>query len=1018
MAKPKLRIVGASMTTLALVASLAPMGGVAFAAEPSAAFWTAPTAAVNVDSSLMTSYGVRAGSAGADFVGISNVNYDISTTGAKASENRQIALPESEQLNGYRGAGLAIWGTSVNENANPYYANLLYSGTEGAETTGYSKATTWISNGSGSYTASAWGDTDMYSSKVGNKQDGKECYSGMEYSPDIIFGANKYGNWNNLDSGYALTNFYKIAAADRSYNPVFANNDSTNLWTQTYTINQLAAATTQVSGKTTRYDATASALAYEKSMRGNLLYIASQIDAGTVEKKTVAYLYCIGEDGTAYFFTPEASGLTTNDDTNGNASSTEGAAKDTASNPDKAQYAGNNGTIDLDYMDTLPFITNTYTNDNTTSIVMKVEDIFKANPACTVISSDSEAMKDVDVIIYNTTTAYGDSLIGTSGGKNSSGIKSAYALTKTNVESWAEKHGASDGIQIIAGDDWGTSSNQGYGTVSPTEDGMSPLLYVMRNYTTDKPARAVWAYSQVYSELYPNADASYAYWVDGVYHINTESVAAVTKYMTNQSDDVVYTADTAAYMENLFQIGLDWWNNTGSKDEAWSQFAYYNGSSRASYYDGNEASEEPTNLIGIMAPTQTWLDATPTAETDTTALSEAIDAANAEKFNTKVSADGTDVAKSVKWVTQADADAYAEAIAAVQTILDQKDVAQYVVDAAKTALDTATAAFETAMQDGLGDSAFTRLAGSNAYGTMNQIVSNTWESADTVILATFDGYWDALTASGLAGMSKAPILMTGTDELNTITANLINKLGAKNVIIAGGTSAISADVAKSVEALGVRVTRLAGATAADTAIEIYDAGASWSKTAVVATVDGYWDALAASPLAYAQSDAIFLASDYSAETGTKLNEATLAKLTSGDFDNIIIVGGISAVSGDVETQLTDAGYKGDLTRLAGATAVETSNVIANYCVEKGMTADGFGVATIDGYWDALTGAAMCGVKNTPLILVNKSDATSGVKGFLKTNGSLIAGGTVLGGTSAVPDSVVAAMDDYLGKVDE
>ncbi|MDR1183792.1 MAG: hypothetical protein LBK67_03235, partial [Coriobacteriales bacterium] len=50
----------------------------------------------------------------------------------------------------------------------------------------------------------------------------------------------------------------------------------------------------------------------------------------------------------------------------------------------------------------------------------------------------------------------------------------------------------------------------------------------------------------------------------------------------------------------------------GSYDPYWSQFAYYTGSSRASYYSGTTSSEEPADTIGIFAPSVLW-DSTPSS---------------------------------------------------------------------------------------------------------------------------------------------------------------------------------------------------------------------------------------------------------------------------------------------------------------------------------------------------------------------------------------------------------------------
>lgn len=593
MRKNVFRKAGACALSTALAATMVvlPAGGAA--AETASSFWAAPDKATTIDSKLLTTYGVRAGSAGPDFLGISNTNFDFSAISPNNQKTGQYTGYTQDELKGVTGASLALWATSVNENVNPYYANLMYNALSNGTSTA---ATTYIANPE----ESSWGDSNGETVTIPGSD--KTTISGLEYQPDIIFGANKATNWDNFD--YTKSNIGKAVANKTTgydnYNPTFANNDSTNLWTQIYTIGQLADATSKAksaTGKTTRYNSDDSALSYEKALRGNLLYIASQIDQGKAKKKTVAYLYAIDENDTGYFFVPEASSLVTGNDTGRHTTS----AQETAD----TNYAANNGTIDLDYMDTLPFITNTFKNGTKVDggIVMKVEDIWKSNPAVSVGSKQTAALKGVDTIIFNTTTK--TNLNGTSGGRNSSGINNKAALTKDLVSTWAKSHGF-NGTQVIAGDDFGTSNQQGFGTVDTTADGMSPMLYCQRNYTTDKPARAAWAFSKVYPDLYPNEDASYAYWVDKVYHINTGDVAKVVKYFTNQSDTVTYTAATEKTLEAAYQTGLNWWVNTGKDKAAWGKFAYYNGSSRASYYDSNEESEEVVNAIGIFDPSAAW----------------------------------------------------------------------------------------------------------------------------------------------------------------------------------------------------------------------------------------------------------------------------------------------------------------------------------------------------------------------------------------------------------------------------
>ena len=571
------------------------------------------------ENTYLTTSAVRAGSAGPDFLGITNANYDFTASHSKLSDSSYVNADYypfiASTVDGDKGYAkdmtgtdvynrIAIWASAaVNENPNPYYQNLVYNwivseGTTQATTTA-TLATTYHQNPG----TSSWGDSR---GTAITRADGSSTIIGMEYYPDIIYGANKTSNWGGDFSQNVggATNFKTQADKEEGYDPTFANNDSTNVWAQIYSMEQLAyTANSLTSGtaKTTRYDdsdATVSALAYEKAIKGQMLYIASKIDDKTVEKKTVAYLYAIDENGTAYFFVPTAEGLTNGDDTGKTATSTAATADD--------NYAANNSTINMGYMATLPFISNTFgAGDEAVTeveggIVMMVEDIYKSNPAVSLAEATEDGdsiMADVDVIIYNSTK--NTNLQGTSGGKNSSGVNNGARLTDTNVTEWAAKHGFKG--KVVAGDDFGTSNQQDGSMES------APILYCQRNYTADKDTRAAWAFSKVYSELYDSEYDTYGYWVDNVYHVNTDMVSTVVKAFTHATGDVAYSGSDA--IEAKADAGYDWWTTTGSTSEDWADFAYYNGSSRASYYrtDAYAAtSEEPTNTIGIFAPSALW----------------------------------------------------------------------------------------------------------------------------------------------------------------------------------------------------------------------------------------------------------------------------------------------------------------------------------------------------------------------------------------------------------------------------
>ena len=221
---------------------------------------------------------------------------------------------------------------------------------------------------------------------------------------------------------------------------------------------------------------------------------------------------------------------------------------------------------------------------------------------------------------------------------------------------------------------------------------------------------------------------------------------------------------------------------------------------------------------------------------------------------------------------------------------------------------------------------WSRLWGQGALDTMQRVVGcgdaseygNAFADGrgGTVVVATMGGYWDALTASGLAGIEDAPLLMTDASSLSSQTASELERLSPDRVVICGGDMAVSEGVEGEISDLtGAEVVRLAGTDAQDTARRVHGASDQWSKTAFVATVASFQDALSVAPYAYAEHCPIFL-------TGWdgRLSEDTLSDIEAGGFDSVYVVGGSMVVSPDVEGQLGGL-FAG---RLWGADAADTS----------------------------------------------------------------------------------------------
>ena len=222
------RRLGKGVLAVALAGAMAVVGAVPAFAATRTPFGNASAAADDQFNNLLKTYGVRAGSAGPDYLGVTNTNFDFTS----GRHDQETQYDQYRNLNTDQLRGLSIWGSSVNQNTNPYYQNLLHNALTGEESAVTPAATTWMKNPN----TSSWGDSLNVMSHVGNVSTGAPTIAGLEYSPQIIFGANKYVNWNLDPSGSnSATNIYNYG-----YSATYLNNDATNLWTQMYTIGKLA----------------------------------------------------------------------------------------------------------------------------------------------------------------------------------------------------------------------------------------------------------------------------------------------------------------------------------------------------------------------------------------------------------------------------------------------------------------------------------------------------------------------------------------------------------------------------------------------------------------------------------------------------------------------------------------------------------------------------------------------------------------------------------------------------------
>ncbi len=183
-----------------------------------------------------------------------------------------------------------------------------------------------------------------------------------------------------------------------------------------------------------------------------------------------------------------------------------------------------------------------------------------------------------------------------------------------------------------------------------------------------------------------------------------------------------------------------------------------------------------------------------------------------------------------------------------------------------------------------------RLAGNGRYDTMAAIVSEGWsgQTGGTVVVATGEGFKDALAAAGLAGLDGGPVVLTAGKSLSRQAEAQLKALKPSKVYVAGGKAAVSDGVLTAIQRVtGVRPERVFGQTSASTSAALAKAGGSrWDGTAIIATNKSFKDALSVAPISYAKHWPILLA-----DNGKSLNADVVKALKDCGIRRAYIVGG-------------------------------------------------------------------------------------------------------------------------------
>ena len=294
------------------------------------------------------------------------------------------------------------------------------------------------------------------------------------------------------------------------------------------------------------------------------------------------------------------------------------------------------------------------------------------------------------------------------------------------------------------------------------------------------------------------------------------------------------------------------------------------------------------------------------------------------------------------------------------------------------------------------------IGGGDRIETAIKISRRFYDKAKTVIVVRHDLFPDSMTASVLAKLKDAPILLNPTNKLDPRVGAEIKRLGAEEVIIVGGPDSVSERVREELKVYDKdkNVERVAGVDRYGTSEMVARrvTGITGKKyTGVVASGQVFPDALSVGTFASREAYPILLVKK---DTVPYQIERAIKDL---DISKTYIAGGTSTIFKSTEAKLPRV-----LERMAGKDRYETSVAIAKSKFEDSKEAF---IASGEEFADALVISPISGKYNKPTLLASRNKNTNAVvKKYIQDVG--LTSITAIGGEKYLPYSVLL---DLVGK---
>lgn len=253
-----------------------------------------------------------------------------------------------------------------------------------------------------------------------------------------------------------------------------------------------------------------------------------------------------------------------------------------------------------------------------------------------------------------------------------------------------------------------------------------------------------------------------------------------------------------------------------------------------------------------------------------------------------------------------------------------------------------------------------RIAGATRFETSMAIADKLKEKLgvekfDNIVITNGEGFADALSATYLAKVKNAPILIVNESTADEIS-EYVKKNAAENanIYIIGGEGAVSKKIANKMPGKKIR---LHGESRFETNLEVLKAAGVEDQDIALCNAYNFADALSVS----AAGKPVMLVDN-------SLDSAQIAYLKTLKSKKFYLIGGQNVVSKAVENE---ASKLGKIERIAGSDRFATSRAVA----EKFFTGEHKKAYLTYGFNfpDGLCAGVLCSVDNSPLLLVSNEN---------------------------------------------